>query len=82
MTTFKRLYAIYDSVAGFYSPVFQAENDPHAVRMFDQSIDHAHKGDFSLWFLAEYDQDTGDIHEKTPTQTLHGNSLPKKGADQ
>lgn len=75
----KHLYSIFDSVAGFYSPVFQAENDAHASRMFVSSIDLDHKHDFALWKLGEYDQDNGTIYEKTPTLVLHGKAVADKG---
>ncbi|AXL15031.1 nonstructural protein [Microviridae sp.] len=77
---FKGLYAIFDSVAGFYSPVFQAENDDHAIRMFHSSIDMNHKNDFALWSIGQYDNDRGHIIERTPTLTMHGKNLQEKKA--
>lgn len=75
----KPIYSIYDSVAGFYSPVFQAENDAHAQRMFIQSIDLAHKADFALWRLGTFDTDNGTIQEtKVPTLVVHGKNLEDK----
>ncbi|AXL15590.1 nonstructural protein [Microviridae sp.] len=71
----KGLYAIFDSVAGFYSPVFQAENDAHAIRMFQSSIDMNHKNDFALWKIGQYDNDNGNIIEFTPKLTTHGKNL-------
>ncbi|AXL14648.1 nonstructural protein [Microviridae sp.] len=72
----KPLYSIYDQIAGFYSPVFLAENDAHATRMFSQSIDLNHKKDFSLWCLGNFDADTGFIKtHKAPELVSQGLKL-------
>jgi len=71
----KPLFTIYDSVAGFYSPCFLAENEAHATRMFKQSIDLDHKHDFALFVIGAFDPDDGTIHEKTPAIVIHGNNL-------
>lgn len=72
------LFSIFDAVAGFYSPVFVAENDNHAIRMFNQSIDMDHKVDFNLWQLGAFDNDTGEITDTTPRLVLAGQSLETK----
>jgi len=80
----KTVYSIYDSVGGFYSPIFQAENDAHATRMFSQSIgpDNVHCADYSLWKLGTFDPDTGELETpKEPRLVLNGLSF-KKGSDQ
>ncbi|AXL15585.1 nonstructural protein [Microviridae sp.] len=75
----KNLYSIYDSVAGFYSPVFIAENNAHAIRMMTQSIDMNHKTDFALWKLGTFNPDTGEIRETDkPTMIQSGQSLEIK----
>lgn len=74
----KKLYTIYDTVAGFYSPVFQAENDAHAIRMFTQSIDFNHRFDFALWHCADFDSDTGQIHQLVPQLITHGKNLKER----
>lgn len=71
----KPMFSIYDSVAGFYSPVFLAENDQHAVRMMAQSIDMNHKTDFALWKLGTFDTNTGAIDDKKPVMVQAGQSL-------
>ncbi|AXL15021.1 nonstructural protein [Microviridae sp.] len=75
----KNLYSIYDSVAGFYSPVFIAENNAHAIRMMSQSIDMKHKTDFALWKLGTFNTETGEICDTTkPMMIQSGQSLETK----
>lgn len=74
----KKLYSIFDCVAELHSPVFQAENDDHAIRMFSQSIDMTHKNDFSLWYLCDFDQDNGKIILGTPRLAMAGKNLASK----
>jgi len=81
MKSLKPMYSIYDSVAGFYSPVFHAQNDNHAVRMFSQSIDLNHKPDFTLWLIGQFDDENGHIYDyREPTLIEKGINL--KGNDQ
>ena len=80
----KTVYSIFDSVGGFYSPIFQAENDAHATRMFSQSlgVDNAHMADYTLWKLGTFDPDGGELTTmKEPRLVLNGLSL-KKGSEQ
>ena len=78
MTT-KYVYTIHDTVADYYSPIFQAENDNHAVRMFSQSIDMDHKHDFSLWLVGTFSPDKGSLKaSQQTTLILHGKSLKKE----
>lgn len=72
------IYSIFDSVAGFYSPVFLAQNDGTAIRMMQQSIDLNHKSDYGLWRLGTFCPDTAEIVTETPSLILMGNSFPEK----
>jgi len=77
----KAMYSIHDSVAGFYSPVFHAQNDNHAIRMFHSSIDLNHKADYSLWLIGQFDDENGNIYDyRQPTLIEKGINL--KGKDQ
>ena len=76
----KTLYAIFDQVAGFYTPIFQAENDGHATRMMLQSLnqDNPHLADYSLWKLGTFNPENGDlITTKEPILVVNGLSLKK-----
>lgn len=76
----KPVYTVLDEVAGFYSPIFTAENDKHAIRMFLQSIDLNHAHDFTLFCIGSFDNDKGVIVEKTPTLVMQGASVKKEKA--
>jgi len=74
----KPIFTILDTVADFYSPLFQAENNDHAIRMFESSIDLDHKADFSLWRIGQYDQDKGNLSSVEHTLVAHGKNLKSK----
>jgi len=74
----KPLYSIFDSVAGFYCPVFLAENDSHAVRIMRHSIDFAYKQDYTLFRLGKFNTDEGTITDTTPELVVSGLSLTKE----
>lgn len=74
----KPIFTILDTVASIYSPLFQAENNDHATRMFESSIDIDHKSDFSLWRIGQYDQEKGEIASVEPTLVAHGKNLKNK----
>lgn len=71
----KPLYSIFDGVAGFFCPVFIAENDQHAIRMMMQSIDLNYRKDFSLHQLGDFDSDTGQIFSTDGRLVINGLSL-------
>ena len=77
----KTLYSVFDSVAGFYSPVFMAENDAHATRMMESSIDLKHKADFTLWMVARFNTDTGAITESREPRLIE-KGINLKGNEQ
>ncbi|AXL14643.1 nonstructural protein [Microviridae sp.] len=76
------VYSIFDRVAGFYCPLFIAENDDHAKRMMMQSIDLNHKEDYELVFLGTFNSDKGDLYsDPNPKIILKGKNIqegPKK----
>lgn len=74
----KPLYTILDEVAGFYCPVFTAENDNHAIRMMKQSIDLEHRHDYTLFKVGMFNSDTGTLQELTPSLIMQGASLQKE----
>jgi len=78
----KPLFTVLDTVAELYSPIFQAENNEHAIRMFETSIDLDHKSDFSLWKIGQYDQDKGELQSIDSTLVAHGKNLKNKETTQ
>jgi len=77
----KPIFTIYDTVASIYSPLFQAENDDHATRMFESSIDMDHKADFSMWRIGHYDQEKGEVHSVEPILVAHGKNFKNKDSN-
>lgn len=61
----KILYTIYDSVLQEYAAPFMANNDQHALRMFDKVVADAAKSgfgsDFHLIRLCKFNISTGDM---------------------
>lgn len=63
-----RIYAIYDSKATMYAPPFFVNNDEVAKRTLCHTFANVgrcplteYPGDFSLFCIGEFDEDTGDI---------------------
>ena len=73
----KPLYAILDIIAGFYSPVFTAENDAHAIRMMLESVNPAHARDYVLFRLATYNSDNGEITPNEPRRIANAHEALK-----
>lgn len=69
------MYAIFDSVAGFYSPIFTANNDAVAIRMMQSSIPMEHKTDYVLYMLGQFDNATGEIKHQQPKPIFHGSNF-------
>lgn len=62
----KRLYAIRDDKVGTFNPPCIVDNDAVAIRQFGDLVHDAkdtlitrHPDDFSIWYLAEYDDEKG-----------------------
>lgn len=67
------MYAVYDSAAGYYGQPFFCRSKSEAVRLFsdavgdDKSPYHKHPGDFSLFFVGLWDDNTGVVTPETVT---------------
>ncbi len=65
------LYAVYDSKLGGYLAPFSTSNHMTAVRQFETAVAneehdfHIHAEDYSLWHLAKYDTESGEIKPAT-----------------
>lgn len=75
------IYSIYDSVAGtFTTPIF-LHNDNEAKRLFKTWCNnpelpmHANPGDYALYAIGFYDNNSGLIEPQTPhNQIMKGSS--------
>lgn len=57
-----KMYSIYDKVAAVFNKPFVEVNHPSAIRSFDHSIkENPHLEDYDLYFLAEYDDQNGEL---------------------
>ena len=55
----KKVFCIYDRVAGVYNPPFVAENEATAKRSFDSALSKSpFANDMSLYYLGTYNDDT------------------------
>lgn len=65
----KRVYCIYDKVAGVYNPPFVAENDATAQRSFNSALEKSpFRNDMSLYLIGTYNDDTdGSIDSCKPS---------------
>ena len=73
----KNLYSVFDSVAQFYLPIFTADSDGIAKRIFIASMgdQFAHRSDYNLHKMGTFDDQTGEIHETSPALILAGQSI-------
>lgn len=61
------LYAVYDSKLGAYLAPFATANHMTAIRQFDTAVSqeghdfNIHAEDYSLWHLAKYAAESGEI---------------------
>lgn len=76
--TKKIICTVHDQISEIWSPVFQAENEEHAKRIFTDSIPANHAHDFVLWQIGAFDDDTGELHgfDENPKLLEHGKNLP------
>lgn len=68
----KRMYSVRDNKTMFWPPM-EGYNDPAAVRDFEQLVNknemmYLHPGDFDLYFVGTFDNDTGIFDSCTPIQ--------------
>lgn len=55
----KKLYCVYDNVAGVYNPPFVAENEASAKRAFDNAMTkNPFAKDMALYALGNFNDDT------------------------
>lgn len=60
-----KLYTVFDEKSGAYLPPFVAVSNGSAVRSFADACNdpntsfHKHPGDFTLFLIGEYDDQTG-----------------------
>jgi len=75
-------YAIYDSKAQHYGQLFPSQTHGAAERLFSDSVNkpdsphNAHPDDYSLYYIGEYDDDSGRfLTQDMPLKLVHGKQL-------
>lgn len=74
MNHVQNLYSVFDVKAEIYSPVFHAQNDEVAKRMFDSSCNDMktdfsrHPEDYTLWVVGVFDGESAEIGNFTNKQ--------------
>lgn len=70
----KNLYSIYDTVAKEFAAPFMANNDDHAIRLFQNAIGQAVKSgfsdDFELYKICGFNVTTGFIEGACLTKVV------------
>lgn len=74
------IYSIYDSKAEFYLPIFLANTDSEAQRMFIGSLGDSFRfrHDYSLFCLGTFDRDSGTIETMTGMCIMNGAQIPER----
>lgn len=69
-------FAVYDEITSLYGMPFQAYNNQDAMRIFHRAVQdpetnlNKHPQDYSLYFVAKYDNETGEYINIQPKQLL------------
>lgn len=67
------LYSVYDTIAETFNKPFVEHSHATAERAFRSSvIDQAHKDDYVLFYLGDYDDSNGSIDPVVPVRILSG----------
>lgn len=67
----KLVYTVRDHAAEFYFPIFQANTDKEAIRMFRTSIQNSPAwSDYDLVRIGEFDDDLGTLKAHDAAQTI------------
>lgn len=87
-----KIYAVFDAKAAFFGQPFFGQNDGSAIRDFSDAVNdgsnpnnmwHKHPEDFSLFYLGDFDNLSGEITPILPRSLVTAAALRslKNGAD-
>lgn len=77
----KNVYVVRDDLRGYVGPLTQADNDAIAMRDFavgiqaDNGVLGRRRGDFRLYCVGEFDQDSGQFVPSEPRLVVEGLSI-------
>lgn len=71
------IYTIHDSVAEFFLPIFTAENDNVAKRIFIASLgsNFPHRADYTLYRIGQFCPDEGNVAAENAQLLMSGLSI-------
>ncbi len=81
----QQIYAVKDIVAEEFQPPFYLKNDAVAVKEFGKACEqtdtqwHKHPNDYSLYYLGEFDTETGTIISKDKKQIANASQFVTSG---
>lgn len=79
-----KIYAVFDSKAAFFGTPYFDQNDGSAIRNFSDAVNdgsnpnnmwNKHPEDFSLYFLGEYENTTGEIIPSLPKSLVTASAI-------
>ena len=76
-----KMYSIYDQIAKAYQNPIYAVNDGAAIRIFQEAVNDEQTylskapQDYIMFFIADYDEQTGTIQSDLPRKLIHGNEV-------
>ena len=69
----RRYYSVYDKVSCVFDRLWNAMNDADAKRAFIAgNKDNPHVGDHELYYIAEFDDNNGEVSITMPTRIYTG----------
>ncbi|WNK13731.1 MAG: nonstructural protein [Microvirus sp.] len=82
------LFTVYDAVADIYSVPYSAPNTQAGMRSFtDACLEpnspfYKNPGDYSLYQVGKFDQDTGKIDAENPSHIMNASDVRSANAPQ
>jgi len=82
-----KIYVIHDSKADAFMQPFFLNEDEQAIRGFSDSVNnqespfHNHAGDYTLYKIGDYSEETGTIQGMDKTSLVNGIDVKKQSTD-
>lgn len=79
-----KLFAVWDSKANFFGTPFSDQSESSAIRNFSDAVNdgsnpnnmwHKHPEDFSLFYLGDFDTNSGEILPNLPKNLITASAL-------
>lgn len=78
-----KMFSVFDSKAAFFGNPFYEQREESAIRTFGDAVNdpnpknmwNAHPEDYSLFYVGEFDSDTGEILPTVPKNLVTASAL-------